>query len=470
MARILIVEDEVVLGRNLRDSLRYTGHEVELVTTGEEGVDRAVATEPDLVLLDLMLPQMGGMDVLRALRSNHVSSSVVIMTAHGDIETAVKAMKDGAEDFVTKTGRLSELDIVVERVLKRRTLEENLDYFRNRERVDSALDRIIGVSASIVQIKSKIRRLVAGPAMSSSSPPTVLITGETGTGKDMFARAIHYEGPRQSQPFVYVNCTAIPGELFESELFGHVKGAFTDARTSKKGLFEVAHGGTIFLDEIGHLLPPLQAKLLAAIDNKSVRQVGATAEHPVDLHVIAASNRDLNEAIAVGEFRQDVYHRLRVVAIDVPPLREHVEDIEPLALHFVAEYAQRSAVRIRGIAPETMAALQAYDWPGNVRELSHVIESIVLMIDDDVIRPEHLPIQPGSAPGGVDVLLGDRSTISVDFANGTPTLDEVENQIITSALEYSKHNVSRAARILGISRDALRYRLQKQAAGPDAQA
>ena len=462
------------MGRNLRDSLAYAGHEVELVTTGEEGLDRAVATDPDLILLDLMLPHMNGMDVLRGLRADqsargdHVSSPVVMMTAYGDIETAVTAMKNGAEDFVIKSGGLGELSVVVERALKRRSLEDNLNYFRNRERAGSVLDSIVGTSASMERIKSKVRRLVSGPAAASSSPPTVLITGETGTGKDMIARAIHYEGPRESEAFVYVNCTAIPSELFESELFGHVKGAFTDARGSKKGLFEVAHRGTIFLDEIGHLILPLQAKLLAAIDNRTIRPVGATVERRVDTQVIAASNRDMEAAIRSGDFRQDLYHRLRVVTFEVPPLRERVEDIEPLALHFVAQHAQRSAIHIRGITPEAMALLEAHDWPGNVRELSHMIESVVLMIDDDTIRPEHLPLQTGNKPGGVGIRLADESVIDVDFARGTPTLDEVQNQIINAALVYARHNVSRAARILGISRDALRYRIEKQSANRDA--
>jgi len=462
LARIVIIEDEPVLGRNLRDSLQYAGHTVELAMTGEEGVERVLATEPDLVLLDLLLPQMSGMDVMHALRAHHVDSSIVMMTAHGDIETAVRAIKEGAEDFITKSGRLSELNVVLERVLRRRELELTLRYLRERERGDSVLDRIIGRSAAIGQIKAKIRRLATGPAMESVSPPTILITGETGTGKDLIARAIHYEGPRSARPFVYVNCTAIPADLFESELFGHVKGAFTDAKSSKKGLFEVGQGGSIFLDEIGHLPPKNQSKLLSAIETKSIRPVGATAERAVDVHVIAATNRDLQEAIAAGEFRQDLYHRLCVVLIEIPPLRHRPEDIEDLTLHFVAEFAQRAGASVRGVTPEAMAVLESYDWPGNVRELSHVVESVVLMLDGEYIRREHLPIRPVADPGGVAVHVGGRGLIEVDFAAGTPTLEEVEQRIIQEALEYAKHNVSRAARILGITRDALRYRLQKK--------
>ncbi len=462
LARIVIIEDEPVLGRNLRDSLEFAGHAVELAVTGEEGVERVLATEPDLVLLDLMLPQMSGMDVMHALKAHHVDSSIVMMTAHGDIETAVRAIKDGAEDFITKSGRLTELNLVLERVLRRRELEATLSYLRDRERGDSALDRVVGRSAAIGQIKTKIRRLAAGPAMQSEAPPTILITGETGTGKDLIARAIHYEGPRSARPFVYVNCTAIPSELFESELFGHVKGAFTDARTSKKGLFEVAQGGTIFLDEIGHLPLSNQAKLLAAIEKKSIRPVGATTERGVDVHVIAATNRDLHAAIAAGEFRQDLYHRLCVVTIEIPPLRQRDDDIEDLTLYFVAEFAQRAGVDVRGVTPDALAALRAYDWPGNVRELSHVVESIVLMLDGDYIRREHLPIRPVADPGGVAVRVGGQDLIELDFAAGQPTLEEVEQRIIQAALEYAKHNVSRAARILGITRDALRYRVQKK--------
>ncbi len=461
MAQILIIEDEQILARNIRDALQYAGHEAQAVGTGEEGLEHLRTSSVDLVILDLRLPKMDGMDVLRTLRSQQNDVPIIIMTAHGTIDTAVEAMKCGANDFLTKPLDLKALQMLADRVLNHQRVVENLDYFRNRERADSGVETILGVSPHIESVRSRIRKLVASPALASEFPPSILITGETGTGKDLVARAIHYEGPRRDAPFVQVNCTALPETLFESELFGHVKGAFTGAQGSKKGLMEVANGGTIFFDEIGHLKPALQAKLLTAIEQKKIRPVGGTAERSVDVLVISATNRDLDAAIKAGEFREDLFHRLRVIPLHLISLRERPEDIELLARHFVALHAKRCGLPVTGISDEAMELVVQYDWPGNVRELSHALESAVYMCDHPLIAPDHLQIRARPKVATTEVALPGSGTITVDFNRGGPVLEDLEHEVLEAALTCAGRNLSRAARMLGITREAVRYRLEK---------
>lgn len=323
-------------------------------------------------------------------------------------------------------------------------------------------DRIVGESEPIQRVRDFITRIttarkrvksgLAAAAISSKHPPSVLITGETGTGKDLVARAIHYCGPRREGQFVHVNCTAITEQLAESELFGHVKGAFTDARGDKRGLFEVADGGTVFLDEIGHMPISLQAKLLAAVERHQIRPVGGTRERSVDVHVIAATNRDLDEAIELREFREDLYHRIRVLAIHMPPLRERGEDVEILAKYFLERAASRFGVPVSGWTDTAVEALYAYDWPGNVRELLHVVDSAVLVADGDLVNLEHLNIRLPQAGGALALKVpSSKNTITMEFSDQDPKLDEIEHQIIQAALEHAGHNLTRAARYLGIS-------------------
>lgn len=462
MANILVIEDEPILARNICDSLGFSGHEATTVTSGEEGIRTAEATRPDVILLDYRLPGMDGLAVLARLKAAGSSASVVLMTAHGNIATAVQAIKSGAADFLTKPVDLEELQLVVERVLKTQSLAAELSYFRSRERAESDRGGIIGDSKPMRQVKTFIERITASPALATREPPTILITGETGTGKDLTARAIHYAGPRRDAQFVHVNCTAIPDHLAESELFGHVKGAFTDARGDKRGLFEIADHGTIFLNEIGHMPLPLQAKLLYVLENRNLRPVGGTKERKVDVHVIAATNRHLPEAIEAGEFRDDLYHRLRVLTITMPPLRERHEDVEPLARHFLQALGDRYGIRLQGFAPEALAAMHAYDWPGNVRELMHTVESALLVCDGPRIGAEHLNISALPSTGGVALEVAPaEETIRLDFSGDGPKLDEIEYRVIQAALSFSKNNLSRAARLLGISRDAVRYRMER---------
>lgn len=462
MANILIIEDESVLARNMSDSLRLAGYETEVVATGEEGLSVIERTSPDLVLLDFRLPGIDGLEVLSRMQSVDASSATIMITAHGNIETAVEAMKCGASDFLAKPLDLKELQLVVERTLAFRSTSANLNYFRQRERVDADCDRIIGESESMKSLKALVHRITSTPVLASDLPPSVLVVGETGTGKDLVARAIHYSGPRKDAQFVHVNCTAIPEHLVESELFGHVKGAFTDARSNKMGLFEVADHGTVFLDEIGHMPLALQAKLLAVLEQRKVRPVGGTRDRAINVHVIAATNRDLLGAIESREFREDLYHRVRVLTIQLPPLRKRGDDIVLLANHFLHMFADRFGIDVQGFAKNAMDRILAYDWPGNVRELMHAIESAVLITDAPRIRAEHLNIHPVKPAGKMEIeLVSTGKTISVDFQDGGAKLDDIEFEIIEAALKHAKHNISRASRILGISRDAVRYRLER---------
>jgi DNA-binding NtrC family response regulator len=461
MAQILVIEDEHLLARTICEVLKDGGHEASTVPNGEDGLLSIRSSPPDLILLDMRLPRMDGLDVLRRLRTDGLSIPVIVMTAHGTIDTAVEAMKLGASEFLTKPLDLGALLLIVERVLERQRVADNLRYFQSRERAESGANRIIGDSTATKELRERICKLARSPALTSDFPPAVLITGETGTGKDLVARAIHYEGPRADEPFVHVNCTAIPDELFESELFGHTKGAFTSAAKARKGLIEVASGGTIFFDEIGHMKPALQAKLLTAIEHKRIRPVGGTSERKVNVHIISATNRDLETAIAAGEFRDDLYHRLRVVPFHLSPLRERTADIETLAKHFVTFYASRSGVDVTGIEDAALELMQRYDWPGNVRELAHALESAVFMCDDHLIRTNHLQIRPTPAQAPAQVMVAGIKTIAIDFERGGSVLDDLEHAILETALEYSSHNLSRAARLLGITREAVRYRLEK---------
>ncbi|MFQ5425151.1 MAG: sigma-54-dependent transcriptional regulator [Phycisphaerae bacterium] len=464
MAQVLIVEDETILAKNLQAKLKAHGHRVTVVHSGEEAVKVFSRIVPEVVLLDVRLPGIDGITLLPSLGKESPSTNFVIMTAHGNERVAVDAMKAGAFEYLTKPIDLDELLLVVDRAVDRQQLADNLTYLRSKEERKSGLDRIIAESMATRNLKETIRRLTRTDVLRLSDPPSVLITGETGTGKDLVARAIHYEGPRCKKPFIHVNCTALPATLFESELFGHVCGAFTSASKAKRGLFEVAQGGSIFLDEIGHLDPDVQAKLLLAIEQREIRPVGATDTRPINVHVIAATNRNLNEAVASGEFRRDLYHRLLVIEIRLAPLRDRREDIMVLAEHFLARHCRRFGVDPRTFEEDAIDCLQSYRWPGNVRELSHRIESAILQSEGPTVDPADLhldDVEESDVDGRFRIDLPEGNGLTMDFANGGPTLEEAELAILRSAYEYWGRNLSRAARSLGLSREALRYRLNK---------
>ena len=461
MARILVIEDESILRKNIVDRLKADGHDVVDAGSGEAGIELATLLAPDLVLTDLKLPGRDGLAVLREVKRVTPRTMVVLITAHGSQKTAVEALREGAYDYLTKPVELRELALLVGRAASHCRALDNVEYARAAERQHGTLEQIVGVSTNIRELKNRIRQFVASPAAALKNPPTILITGETGTGKDLVAHAIHNEGPRKDGPFVHVNCTAVSENLFESELFGHVKGSFTDARAAKKGLFEVADGGTIFLDEIGHLGAAMQAKLLLTLEKRTIRPIGATDERPIDVHIIAATNRDLPEAINRQEFRSDLYHRLLVFDLHLQALRERPEDILPLAEHFVRAHARRFGVSARRLSEGATAALRRHAWPGNVRELSHTIECAMLICDGDELSEHQSRLESARPPGPAESTLPGGFRIDIDFERGTPTLDEVELRIIQAAFEYTGRNLSRTARILGITREAVRYRLAK---------
>jgi DNA-binding NtrC family response regulator len=462
LAGILVIEDEPILARNICDSLQLEGHEAVAFGSGEEALDALATFRPDVVLVDYRLPGINGLEVLHRIGKSGSSAAVILMTAHAHVQTAVDAMKNGASDFLLKPLDLRDLHVVVQRVIKSQMANAELRYFRERELTGGTLNPIIGESKPMQQVRALVKRITATPALASKEPPSILLTGDTGTGKDLVARAIHSCGPRRDAQFVHVNCTAIPETLVESELFGHVKGAFSGANADKRGLFEVAEGGTLFLDEIGHMPLTLQAKLLNVLEHRAVRPIGGTRERRVNVHVVAATNRNLEDAIEAGEFRQDLYHRLRVLTIAMPALWERPEDVEALANHFLKHYSSYFNIPLVGFSRAALDAIRAYDWPGNVRELKHAIESAVLIADGPTLEPDHLNLRPpGVAPRVQVEIPSEHRTIRLDFGESSPKLDEIEYEIIRSALEFSNHNLSRAAGILGISRDAIRYRLER---------
>ncbi|GMU34373.1 MAG: sigma-54-dependent Fis family transcriptional regulator [Planctomycetia bacterium] len=463
MTRVLIVEDERVLAKNVREKLVAHGYEARVAHSGKEALAESAQFLPELVLLDLCLPDTDGLDILPQLKAESPFVNVIVVTAHGNERIAVDAMKAGATEYLTKPVELDELLLVMARIVERQQTTDNLTFLKSREEESSGLDRIIGESAPIRVLKENIRRLTRGDVLSLPDPPTVLFTGETGTGKDLAARAIHYQGPRRGKPFIQVNCTALPATLFESELFGHMKGSFTSATQAKRGLFDVAQGGSIFLDEIGHMELEMQAKLLHAIESREIRPLGGTQTRKINVHIIAATNRNLEEAVEQGEFRRDLYHRLRVVEIALPPLRERLSDIPLLTSHFLALHCNRFGMKPRRLSPEAIAALEQYEWRGNIRELSHTLESALLQADCEVLDPMHLPLSSREKPGGAHVEIPNGLVLRLEFDNACPTLEEIEHRILVATFEHTGQNLSRTARILGITREAVRYRLNKLA-------
>jgi DNA-binding NtrC family response regulator len=454
VASILVVEDEILLARQLARSLEAGGHEVRTAPTGTGGLEALRADLPDLVLLDLRLPDRSGLDVLTDIQAESPGLPVVLMTAHGSVRDAVDAMRRGAADYLQKPLDLDELSLLVERVLSRQRERRELTYLRERER--GAPDGVVGRDPRIAALFEQIDRLREA-GLPPGRRPAILLTGETGTGKGILARAIHAR--LGDGPFLEVNCSAMPASLIEAELFGHERGTFTDAKASRTGLFEAANGGTLFLDEIGELEPGLQAKFLTAIEDKRIRRLGSTRDRAVDVQVIAATNRDLDAAVASGAFRADLLHRLRVLAFEVPPLRERGDDLLRLARHFAAELGQLYGGAPRSLAPDAEAALRGYAWPGNVRELRNVLERAVLLHREPEIRAAALgPLGRGAAAAAPEV-----AAPAGSFALPERGIDlqEVERDLIRQALERTDGNRTRAATLLGLTRDTLRYRLEK---------
>jgi two-component system response regulator AtoC len=424
---------------------------VSAVANGEEALKELAARDYDLVLSDVRMPRMGGIALLRAVERLHPDLTFIVMSAYGTHDTAIEAMKAGAYDYVSKPFKPDEVLLVLKKAEERERLARENRRLRTELAAEYRFDNLVGASEPMVEVLKQVRKV-------APIKTTVLLSGESGTGKELVARALHELSPRASLPFVAVNCGAIPAELMESELFGHVKGAFTDASRNKKGLAVEADGGTLFLDEMGELPQQLQVKLLRFLQEEEVRPVGDTRSERVDVRVVAATARDLGAAVRAGQFREDLYYRLNVVGIRLPPLRERAGDIPALARHFLARYARlRPGEPIEGISDEALAAMQGYRWPGNVRELEHAIERAAVLCEGPVIREEDLP-EPvrGGATAALPAALLPEGTLSIKRATRA-----VEEQLIRRALAQTNGNRTRAAELLELSYRALLYKIKE---------
>jgi DNA-binding NtrC family response regulator len=446
--RILIVEDEKLIRWSIRSRLKEEGFQVEEADDGKEAFRLLHEEECDLMLLDHRLPDTTGMEILERVHHDAPELSVVMMTAYGTVQDAVQAMKLGAFDYLTKPVNLDELVVIVQKALETTRLRREVHRLRSERRETHGRVQLIGKSPAMNEVLELIDKICRSQAT------TVLLEGDSGTGKNVVAKAIHYGSPRAELPFVNITCSALTETLLESELFGHERGAFTDAKTQKKGLLEVADGGTVFLDEIGEMGTAMQVKLLRFLEEKAFKRVGGTRDIQVEVRIIAATNRNLEEAVREGRFREDLFYRLKVIPIRLPSLRERRDDIPILIQHFLDHFNQEFRKSTTGVSPEAMARMTGYAWPGNVRELRNVIERIMILEDKERIEFDDLP---AALRSGTAVEAGTPSPVAV----GSMTLEEMEKAAIGQALEQSGQNQVRAAKLLGISRDTLRYRMKK---------
>ena len=449
---VLVVDDEELFARAVGKKLRQSGVACELALDIAGARDQLGRRRPDLMLLDVRLPDGSGLDFLRELRAGaHADLPVLVLTAFGGLQDAVAAMKERADDYLTKPIDLDELMVKIERVLGQAEVSRRLEYSRQREQRSAHDVPLVGTSAAMNALSTRIARIQQLASHAVGVPPTVLIQGETGTGKDLAARALHRGSDRAGRPFVHVDCAALPKDLIEAELFGHEKGAFTHAHAARTGLIEAAENGTVYLDEIGELPLDLQSRLLAVLERREVRRIGSTRPRPVAAWFIAATNRDLDEMVSRGDFRPDLYFRLKVLSLDIPPLRERLDDVDPLFEHFAVLTARRYGMPAPTLSPELLDAARRHDWPGNVRELAHTVERAILLGGDRRLDARSLGLAPAPAAA-----LGKPE----DVLDGL-TLDEAERRLIVRALRETDGNVSESARRLGVSRMALRYRIRK---------
>jgi len=453
MPKILIVEDEVSLARAMGDALTEAGHEVRLAHVGEKVLAEFRDFVPQLLLMDVRLGGVNGLDLMEQIKRVSPEVEAIVITAYGSVEVAVDAMKRGAAEFLTKPVDLDVLTVTVDKIWSASQAQRRLEQFRSAQAEQLRSVELLGQCPAIVAVRQQVERLAQRSSAVQGKLPAILLTGETGTGKDLLATYIHAALSLRTGPFVALNCSAVPSELFESELFGHLKGTFTGAVADKPGLFETADGGTLLLDEISDLPLPLQPKLLRALETRSVRRVGDTRDRSFDLCLIAATNRDLVNQVAQGRFREDLYYRLKVVDISLPPLRERGEDILLLAERFCQQLAGKYGIPGLTLAASAKQALFEHDWPGNVRELRHTLESVALAVTHSIIEADDLPLS-----AAMDIVRrAERSLTSQKPID----LEQLEKTLIERALQQAGGNTSAAARLLSISREAMRYRMAK---------
>jgi len=450
-ARILVVDDEKSMRDLLSITLEKEGYDVLTAAGGQPAIEALHRESVDAVITDLRMPKVDGLQVLRAAKEISPDTAVIVITAVASTETAVEAMKLGAYDYITKPFKLDEVNLIVRNALERKRLRDENLYLRRQLETQHRFENIIGKSDVIAEVFDTIRKI-------ADSPSTAMITGESGTGKELVARAIHFNSFRRDKPFVPVNCGAIPEGLMESELFGHVRGAFTGAVANKMGLFSAAEGGTLFLDEITEIPALLQVKLLRAIQLREIRRVGDIKDVKTDVRLIAASNRDLEEAVQAGILREDLFYRLNVIPIQLPPLRERREDIPLLVAHFLQKFSKELGKDVRGVTPETMAVLERYRWPGNIRELENVLERAVVLGAGDVLDVDALPEsvrreRPFKGFDSVD--------LPEDGLDLEATLDTIESRYLQRALDRTGGVQTKAAQLLKMTFRQFRYKLQK---------
>jgi len=450
-AKILVVDDEHLIRWTLEQHLGHEGYEVYTAEDGEKALQMVADLMPNLVLLDNQLPGIQWIEVLGRIKEIDKDIIVIMITAHGLLETAVKAMKLGAYDYISKPFNLDEITLTINKALETISLREEVKLLKEQQKTTARSYNIIGKSRAIQGVLDMIQKIA------QSDASTVLIQGESGTGKELVARAVHAGSARADKAFMAINCAALPENLLESELLGHEKGAFTDAKAQKKGLLELADGGSVFLDEIGDMPYPMQAKLLRILEDKTFKRVGGVKDIHVDVRIISATNQEIKTLMMENKFRKDLYYRLQVVPIYFPPLRERKEDILPLARHFIETFNLEFRKNVKEISEKAREFLIRYDWPGNVRELKNVIERAMILNSEDILLLEHLPVElvggmlPAASP----------AASSINIPTEGMSLEKVEEELVKQALAVAGGNQSKAADLLGVQRDAFRRRMKK---------
>jgi two-component system response regulator PilR (NtrC family) len=444
-AKILVIDDEESMCNFMEIMLAKEGYSVETTVSAKNAINLLKDENYDLVIADLNMPEMTGIEVLKEVRSFKAEQDLIVVTAFASVDTAIEAMKEGAVDYITKPFKVDEIKLVIEKSINRKKLQRENVSLKKQLQGANSFDNFIGNSESIVKLKKLVRRI-------SQTDSTVLVLGESGTGKDLISKAIHHHSPRCGGPFVNINCAALPENLLESELFGHKKGSFTGAIRDKDGLFKVADGGTFFLDEVGNTSLSIQVKLLKVLEDKKITPVGETKPIDVDVRLIAATNSDLEEEVKSGRFRADLFYRLNVIPINIPALRERLEDIEILALHFISKFCQKVNITEKKLSRESLVLLKKYLWPGNVRELENTIERAVLLNRTDILEPSDFP----------EKLSEDNQVATVSEANPiNPTLESIEKAYIHFVMTQTGGKKTKAAKILGIDTSTLYRKIER---------